>query len=438
MHELSSLIILIIQIVSIVLYSQYTTYEDTIGYMSSGNEISNQNYLFFQNIHVMVFVGFGFLMTFLKKYGFSSISYNFLISALCIQLSILINAFFHQALEGKWHKIELNIESLVTGDFSAVAVMITFGALLGKVTHIQMITVAIIELIFYAINKSIGIIEYKAVDMGGSMFVHTFGAIFGLVTAFVLNQMSNNKKKSRELNKSRYDSDMFAMMGTLFLWIYWPSFNGVLASENSQHRVIINTVLSLCASCMSAFMISFIIRKGKFNMIDIQNATLAGGIAIGSSAAMTIAPYASLIIGMVAGGLSVLGYAFVGPWLEAWEFSDTCGVNNLHGMPGIMGSLASIISVAVIDQKLFGKHINDIYPAMAEGRTPSQQALFQLATLGTTIGIAVIGGILTGIIISLPFYTHPEKYYNDVEFWELPEKDKKKDHKKKSSIPHER
>jgi hypothetical protein len=38
----------------------------------------------------MIFVGFGFLMTFLKKYGFSSIGFNFLIAAFVLEYSLLV------------------------------------------------------------------------------------------------------------------------------------------------------------------------------------------------------------------------------------------------------------------------------------------------------------------------------------------------------------
>ena len=43
----------------------------------------------------MIFVGFGFLMTFLKKYGLSAVSLNFMIAALCIQWHILVSGFLH-------------------------------------------------------------------------------------------------------------------------------------------------------------------------------------------------------------------------------------------------------------------------------------------------------------------------------------------------------
>lgn len=71
------------------------------------------------------------------------------------------------------------------------------------------------------------------------------------------------------------------------MYAFRPSFNGALASGNSQHRVVVNTVFALAGSCLTAFVTSKIIH-GKFVMGDIQNATLAGGVAVGSSADLVI------------------------------------------------------------------------------------------------------------------------------------------------------
>jgi ammonium transporter Rh len=45
----------------------------------------------------MIFMGFGFLMTFLKKYGYSSVGFNFMLSALTVQFSMIIMGLFHTA-----------------------------------------------------------------------------------------------------------------------------------------------------------------------------------------------------------------------------------------------------------------------------------------------------------------------------------------------------
>ena len=49
---------------------------------------------------------------------------------------------------------------------------------------------------------------------------------------------------------------MYCFKGTLFLWLFWPSFNGALAAGNSQYRAIINTYFSMTGSVISTFIFS--------------------------------------------------------------------------------------------------------------------------------------------------------------------------------------
>jgi len=184
----------------------------------------------------MIFVGFGFLMVFLKTHSWTSVGYNFMIAAYALQLTILSVGFWHQALsdEGEdWKKISLDIPSLIIGDFGAGAVLITFGAILGKCSLIQLWSIATIEIIVYGLNESICARNLGAVDMGGSMYVHTFGAYFGLAASYFFH----NRKAIDDLTKKcsgDYNSQLIAMIGTLFLWMFWPSFNGALASPAQQ------------------------------------------------------------------------------------------------------------------------------------------------------------------------------------------------------------
>ena len=50
--------------------------------------------LAFEDVHVMVFVGYGFLMIFLKRYGFSGLGYNFIVGTVAIQWSVVMEGFF--------------------------------------------------------------------------------------------------------------------------------------------------------------------------------------------------------------------------------------------------------------------------------------------------------------------------------------------------------
>jgi ammonium transporter Rh len=230
---------------------------------------------------------------------------------------------------------------------------------------------ATIELFFYALNEEIGVYFYQAVDMGGSMYVHTFGAVFGLAVAMVYKEKSVIKAGNK-LCSNNYYSNLFAMIGTLFLWMFWPSFNGALASGNQQHRVIVNTVLALCASCLGAFMTSAVLHHGKFDMEDVLNATLAGGVIIGSSSDLVVHGFVSMVIGFLGGIVSSMGFKYVTPWLKGKEGSDrlhdTCGVLNLHGLPGILGGMIGALSASLVEDEVYGDDISTIFAARGEGR----------------------------------------------------------------------
>ncbi len=188
-------------------------------------------------------------------------------------------------------------------------------------------------------------------------FFFSLGAYFGLAVAFVLFR-SNILDSS--LEKSRYTSDLFSIIGTMFLFCFWPSFNAGTASGVERLHAIINTYVSICASVIGAFLMSTIVRKGKLDMIHIQNSTLAGGVAVGTVATSDIGLHGAMIIGTLAGMISVLGFHFLLPKLQRIRVHDTCGVNNLHGMPGLMAGIAGIIIVFFGNRSDYLNHLTDL------------------------------------------------------------------------------
>lgn len=104
----------------------------------------------------------------MRRYGFNSIGINFLLSVVVIQWALLINGFFESAHEDHLdRKLEFDIVHLIKADFAAGAVLVSFGAVLGHATPLQLVAVAFLEVIFFGVNEMIGDLELKAVDMGG-------------------------------------------------------------------------------------------------------------------------------------------------------------------------------------------------------------------------------------------------------------------------------
>lgn len=404
------------EIALLVLFITCTEYSwDVKGNSIQSSEISDR-YGYFGDVHVMIFIGFGFLMTFLKKYGLSAVGLTLFLSAIAIQWVILLNGFWANIYEtkkdenpGEWQKIQVSIRWFIEGDFGAAAVLITFGAILGKASPIQLLFVTFFEVVFYSLNKMICETILEVVDHGGSIIIHLFGAYFGLTIARIIKrdgQVKNDK------NSSTKSSDLFSMVGSVFLWIYWPSFNAALAATSSmQERAILNTVLCLCSSTVTTFFCSIFLRADqKISIIDVENATLAGGVALGSSACLATYPGGAIGIGFVAGAISVLGYVDVQPFLErVIGLHDTCGVHNLHGLPALIGALISAVILGSSKKEDYGIAYSTV---VSSDRTPSDQALYQVACLAITLGIAIVGGAITGLFI-YPLNRFISDFYED-------------------------
>uniref|UniRef100_A0A2K5QJ91 Ammonium transporter Rh type C n=1 Tax=Cebus imitator TaxID=2715852 RepID=A0A2K5QJ91_CEBIM len=315
---------------------------------------------------------------------------------------------------------------LINADFCVASVCVAFGAVLGKVSPIQLLIMTFFQVTLFAVNEFILLNLLQVKDAGGSMTIHTFGAYFGLTVTRILYR--RNLEQSKERESSVYQSDLFAMIGTLFLWMYWPSFNSAISYHgDSQHRAAINTYCSLAACVLTSVATSSALhKKGKLDMVHIQNATLAGGVAVGTAAEMMLMPYGSLIVGFLCGIFSTLGFVYLTPFLESrLQIQDTCGINNLHGIPGIIGGIVGAVTAASASPEVYGEeglvHSFDFQGSKANW-TPRTQGKFQIYGLLVTLGMALMGGIIVGLILRLPFWGQPsdENCFEDAVYWEIP------------------
>lgn len=97
----------------------------------------------------MIFVGFAFLMTFLKKYGYSATGFNLLLGALLVQWAFITRGIF-ELEEGK---IRLSLDSMIGADIAVAAVLISMGALLGRTTPLQLLIMGIVEIAVFSANE---------------------------------------------------------------------------------------------------------------------------------------------------------------------------------------------------------------------------------------------------------------------------------------------
>jgi ammonium transporter Rh len=283
----------------------------------------------------------------------------------------------------------------------------------GKTSPYQLIVMTFIESFAYSVNKvmlCLGVVEF--VDAGGTINIHMFGAYFGLAVAWMLG-----RPPASAVPESDHNSDLFSMIGTLFLWIYWPSFNAAVVGADTaqQQRGVVNTILALCAATVAAFLWSSLLSSShKFRPVDIQNASLAGGVAMGAVCDLTLNGSDSLLIGFAAGTVSTIGYNRVQEWMERkLSIHDTCGVHNLHGMPSILGGAATTILAAI---KAPRGH------DMPHPWIHRDQAFDQFISILFTLGMAVTTGLLTGYILTkIRADESTTEFYSDEPYWEIEE-----------------
>jgi ammonium transporter Rh len=339
-------------------------------------------------------------MTFLEKYGLSAVGLTMLITVLNMECNLIIE----NLITGNF---SISMESLINAEFSAATLLISFGALIGRATPLQMCLIAIAESFFYAVNKVFFVFGiFNAEDVGGTLTIHMFGAFFGLAAAYALGPQ---EKESASNNAASKVSDVFALVGTTLLWVYWPSFVGATETgvdENEMH-CLINTIMSLIGSTGAAFYLSQYLNDGKFDAVHIQNSTLAGGVAIGATARLAMGPGMAFIVGLAAGSVSVLGYFYSSPYLEEkYGLYDTCGVANLHGYPSVLGGLLSIFLVATDSNADF----------LVYGI--GTQSVIQALAVAATIVSAIVSGYITGhAVLCNPAFFADVPDYEDAVWW---------------------
>ena len=383
-----AIIFLIIAIViSVAMIPQLNRFGTEAAMVTAENQFMYEKAI---HILVMLLMGFGFLMVFVKKYGYTSITATFLVVALSLPLYMLLRPY----LWGANADLSIsNISMLLFAEFAAASLLIAIGGPLGRINTSQYLLIGLLFTPLYAVNEWIlfsgGLIPSGAfLDTAGSAMIHAFGAYFsfGMITMLTT-------KKERDINvETSKTSNEFAMLGSAALWIFWPSFCSAVVAINQIPLVAINTVLALCGSTLSTYVFSILIR-GKIEIADIANASLAGGVAIGATVA-NITPGWSMLIGLVAGAISVIGYTIIQPRLQKVTGGvDTCGVHNLHGMPGIIGGIAALGLVA--------------------------SPLWQLTGIIISVIFALIAGIVVGFIASR--LGRKELPYDDLEELGAPE-----------------
>ncbi|XP_042318369.1 ammonium transporter Rh type A-like [Sceloporus undulatus] len=436
-------LLFLFQVALLLVFILFVTYDEHTNAAAQSSDVvpaANQLYAIFslfQDIQLMLLVGLGLLLAFMKGYGFSAVAYNFLLTNFSTQWSLIVQGFIYHCHNGKIH---LGLYNILTAEFAAVSVLISAGAILGRTSPIQLLLMSLCEIPLYVACDWVTVSYFQAVDVGGTITLHIFACYFGLGASIALYRPGLELGHPKETPS--YISDLLSLVGTMFLWAFWPGFVSVLAQPgDAQHRAVIHTWIALSASALTSFATSSLLeKKGKLNLAHLQNATLAGGVAIGAVADMAITPSGAFILGIISSLACILGLKYMTPFLATKvHIQDQCGIHNLHGLPGLIGTMGGIAAILLVPDKAYGHQLYQVFPPRAPppgnitmeatsigeklGRNASQQALYQVVGLGVSFLMSLLGGYLTGLVLKLPFLAQPpdQLCFDDALYFQIQE-----------------
>lgn len=241
-----------------------------------------------------------------------------------------------------WTQVPISAKFVFQVAFVAVSLAIVWGTMLERTKFAVYIIFAIVfaGLIYPVVAHWVwgggwlGVLGKQ--DFAGSTVVHLSGAAAALAGTLLLGpRLGKYDDEGRPVTIPGHNMPL-AVLGVLILWVGWYGFNpgSTMAATTQIADVALTTTLASCGGILGAMAMSYIYRK----TVDVGmggNGAIAGLVAITASTAF-VAPWASIIIGMVAGVIMYVTLIFV----DKIGVDDPLGAIAAHGMGGVWGTLS--------------------------------------------------------------------------------------------------
>ncbi len=182
-------------------------------------------------------------------------------------------------------------------------------------------------------------------DYAGSGIVHMAGAAAALAGVLLLGPRKGKYGPGGKINAIPGSNLPLATLGMFILWMGWFGFNGGselmvsnVESANNVAQVFVNTNLAAAGGLVTALILARLV-FGKADLTMALNGALAGLVAI-TAEPLTPAPLLAAAIGAVGGAIVVFSIVR----LDRLKIDDPVGAISVHGVVGIWGVLAVLLS----------------------------------------------------------------------------------------------
>jgi Amt family ammonium transporter len=188
-------------------------------------------------------------------------------------------------------------------------------------------------------------------DFAGGTAVHINAGAAALALAIVLGKRVGWRKESM-----RPHSLPLVMLGSGLLWFGWFGFNAgsALAANGVAALALMNTQVA-AAAALAGWLLVEKIRQGHPTSLGAASGAVAGLVAITPACAF-VAPWAAVVIGLLAGVLCSLATGLK----YRFNLDDSLDVVGVHLIAGIWGSVAigffgaSSVNSVGVDGLLYG------------------------------------------------------------------------------------
>jgi len=386
-------------------YAEYTAdTPNNMNFNTPGSTVyptDRLEYIFFVNIITMTLIGYGLLYSYNRAHGFTAFLYTLLISGVTFQWALLMNEFWERVNSGEWStEFFITIPSLIKACYTTTAVLITFGTIYGRANIVQLVFIAGFEALAYALNRYIIQYQLNTNEIELAIFVHVFGAFFGLgVSLFTSSGPETVSATAAGHDGSTQDSNIVSVLGTLILFVFFPSYNAFVAAAGHRSRVIVNTFLATTSSALVTFAFSALTNGGKWRMSEIRNATIAGGVAMASSISVLCGPAAAAGTGLVAAIAVQVFIKFIHPKVFS-SLKDAHYTHATHAIAGLVAAVGSMIAIAdaYSQATFYGDRTTAFYPSGENAAGNLVAAYF------VTVGMGLFQGIFVGGLFGNKFF----------------------------------
>ncbi|MBM4090492.1 MAG: ammonium transporter [Planctomycetes bacterium] len=173
-------------------------------------------------------------------------------------------------------------------------------------------------------------------DFAGSTQVHSIGGWAALLGVIILGPRIGKYGEGGRINAIPGHNMSMATLGCFVLWFGWFGFNPgstMAADPAAISEIIVTTNSAAAAATLSATVLAWLL-LGKPDLGMTLNGCLAGLVAVTASCAF-ITVWASVVIGLIAGVIVVMGVLF----FDRMRCDDPVGATSVHLLNGVFGTL---------------------------------------------------------------------------------------------------